>query len=38
VVLACGVLTYGGVSLFVVAFAVFPIAAALFRESGTPSA
>jgi H+/gluconate symporter-like permease len=36
VVLACGVLTYGGVSLFVVAFAVFPIAAALFRESGTP--
>jgi H+/gluconate symporter-like permease len=36
VVLACAVLTYGGVSLFVVAFAVFPIAAALFRESGTP--
>jgi H+/gluconate symporter-like permease len=36
VVLACGVLTYGGVSLFVVAFAVFPIAAALFRESATP--
>jgi H+/gluconate symporter-like permease len=36
VVLACGVLTYGGVSLFVVAFAVFPIAAALFREAGTP--
>jgi H+/gluconate symporter-like permease len=36
VVLACGVLTYGGVSLFVVAFAVFPIAAELFRESGTP--
>jgi H+/gluconate symporter-like permease len=36
VVLACGVLTYGGVSLFVVAFAVFPIAVALFRESDTP--
>ncbi len=36
VVLACGVLTYGGVSLFVVAFAIFPIAAALFRESATP--
>jgi H+/gluconate symporter-like permease len=36
VVLACGVLTYGGVSLFVVAFAIFPIAAALFSESGTP--
>ena len=27
IVLACGILTYGGVSLFVVAFAVFPIAA-----------
>jgi H+/gluconate symporter-like permease len=36
VVLACGILTYGGVSLFVVAFGVFPIAAALFREAGTP--
>ena len=30
------ILTYGGVSLFVVAFAVFPIAAALFREAGVP--
>lgn len=36
VVLACGVLTYGGVSLFVVAFAVYPIANALFRRSDTP--
>ena len=36
VVLACGILTYGGVSLFVVAFAVFPIAAALFREADVP--
>lgn len=36
VVLACGILTYGGVSLFVVAFAVFPIALALFRESDVP--
>ena len=36
VVAACGVLTYGGVSLFVVAFAVYPIANALFRESDTP--
>ena len=36
VVLACGILTYGGVSLFVVAFAVYPIAAHLFREAGTP--
>jgi len=36
VVLSCAVLTYGGVSLFVVAFAVYPIAAALFRESDVP--
>ncbi|WP_157265641.1 GntP family permease [Azohydromonas aeria] len=36
IVLACAVLTYGGVSLFVVAFAVFPIAAALFREADVP--
>ncbi|MFN3526171.1 MAG: GntP family permease, partial [Paracoccus sp. (in: a-proteobacteria)] len=33
VVLSCGVLTYGGVSLFVVAFAVYPIASALFRRA-----
>jgi H+/gluconate symporter-like permease len=31
VVLSCAAMTYGGVSLFVVAFAVFPIAAAVFR-------
>lgn len=36
VVLACAVLTYGGVSLFVVAFAVFPFAAAIFREANIP--
>ncbi len=36
VLLACAILTYGGVSLFVVAFAVFPIAAAMFREAGVP--
>ena len=36
IVLSCGILTYGGVSLFVVAFAVFPIAAALFREAAVP--
>jgi H+/gluconate symporter-like permease len=36
VVLACGILTYGGVSLFVVAFAIYPIAAALFREADIP--
>lgn len=36
VVLSCAVMTYGGVSLFVVAFAVFPIAAALFRKANLP--
>lgn len=36
IVLACALLTYGGVSLFVVAFAVFPIASALFREAQIP--
>lgn len=35
-VLVCGVLTYGGVSAFVVAFAVFPVAAALFRSADIP--
>lgn len=36
VVLACAVLTYGGVSLFVVAFAVYPVALELFRSAGVP--
>jgi H+/gluconate symporter-like permease len=36
VVAACAVLTYGGVSLFVVAFAVYPIAAALFQQAQVP--
>ncbi|MET3292221.1 UNVERIFIED_CONTAM: H+/gluconate symporter-like permease [Brevibacillus sp. OAP136] len=36
VVLACAILTYGGVSLFVVAFAVYPFAAAIFREANIP--
>ena len=36
VVLACAVLTYGGISLFVVAFAVYPFAAVLFREADIP--
>ncbi|QGZ34705.1 GntP family permease [Stappia indica] len=36
VVLCCAVLTYGGVSLFVVAFAILPIAASLFRGAGIP--
>jgi H+/gluconate symporter-like permease len=36
VVAACALLTYGGVSLFVVAFAVYPVAAALFRQADIP--
>ena len=36
VVLACGVLTYGGVSLFVVAFAIYPIARELFQSAQIP--
>ena len=32
VTVACGVLTYGGISLFVVVFAIYPLAVALFRE------
>lgn len=36
VVLSCAILTYGGVSLFVVVFAVYPFAAALFKEADMP--
>ncbi|MEP3301341.1 MAG: GntP family permease [Roseibium sp.] len=36
VVLSCAALTYGGVSLFVVAFAIYPLAIALFRAAGLP--
>lgn len=36
VVTACAVLTYGGVSLFVVAFSVYPTALALFRMADLP--
>jgi H+/gluconate symporter-like permease len=35
-VLVCAILTYGGVSLFVVVFAVYPFAAELFRTAGIP--
>lgn len=35
-VLSCAVLTYGGVSLFVVVFAVFPLCCSLFREADIP--
>lgn len=36
IVLACAILTYGGVSLFVVAFAVYPISVAMFQEAEIP--
>ncbi|KAF1693692.1 GntP family permease [Pseudoxanthomonas koreensis] len=36
IVLVCAVLTYGGVSLFVVVFAVYPFAAELFRQNNIP--
>ncbi|MGE0043261.1 MAG: GntP family permease [Vicinamibacterales bacterium] len=36
VVLACAILTYGGVSVFVVVFASYPIAAELFKVAATP--
>ncbi len=36
VVICCAVLTYGGVSVFVVAFAMIPVAAALFRQADIP--
>ncbi len=36
VVLACAVLTYGGVSLFVVGFSVYPLAVLLFRAANLP--
>lgn len=37
IVLSCAILTYGGVSLFVVAFAIYPVAAALFAKVDIPS-
>ena len=36
IVLACGILTYGGVSLFVVAFAIYPIAKTMFQAADIP--
>ncbi|ARP97555.1 GntP family permease [Bordetella genomosp. 13] len=36
VVLACALLTYGGVSLFVVAFALYPVAVSLFKAAEVP--
>lgn len=36
IVIVCGLLTYGGVSLFVVVFAVYPFAAEMFRQGNLP--
>ncbi len=36
IILVCAVLTYGGVSLFVVVFAVYPFAAEMFRQGNIP--
>lgn len=36
IVAVCAVLTYGGVSLFVVVFAVYPFAAEMFRQGDIP--
>lgn len=36
IVLACAILTYGGVSLFVVAFSVYPMALSLFKDANLP--
>ncbi len=36
IVLSCAVLTYGGVAVFIVAFAVFPLARELFRAADIP--
>src|SRR5271165_4823354 len=36
IVIVCSLLTYGGVSLFVVVFAVYPFAAEAFRIGGLP--
>jgi H+/gluconate symporter-like permease len=36
IVVVCALLTYGGVSLFVVVFAVYPFAAELFRRGDIP--
>ncbi len=36
VIISCGLLVYGGISLFVVVFAIYPIAISLFREANLP--
>ena len=36
IIVVCAILTYGGVSLFVVVFAVYPFAAEMFRQGDIP--
>jgi H+/gluconate symporter-like permease len=36
VVAACAILTYGGVSVFIVAFSVYPMALSLFKDANLP--
>jgi H+/gluconate symporter-like permease len=36
VVLACAILTYGGVSVFIVAFSVYPMALSMFKDANLP--
>ncbi len=36
IIIACAILTYGGVSLFVVAFSVYPMAVSLFKKADLP--
>ncbi len=36
VVVACAILTYGGVSVFIVAFSVYPMALSLFKRADLP--
>ncbi len=38
IVLSCFILAYGGVSVFVVGFTIYPIAVSLFREADLPRA
>ncbi len=36
VVISCAILTYGGVSVFIVAFSVYPMALSLFKDANLP--
>ena len=36
IIVACGILSYGGISVFIVVFAIYPIAASMFRDANIP--